>query len=181
MPSNEEKYVLKNMNFYASNIHLSSLEDWELAGSGIGVDVCDLPRVEKRFRLFPTVKFLAFLVLVVVGSSSSVPVVSAAVTKVVWKVDVALDDVPVVPLVLDDVVSPGFLVGILSLGLEVVESSSAVVAASVVEVDTLVETDVLTKGVVSEGDPVSSTIEPLSSSPSSSLSPISSEIWRHNQ
>lgn len=69
--------------FYASNIHLSSLEDWELTGSGIGVDVCDLPRVEKRFLLFPTVKFLAFLVLVVVGSSSSVPVVSAAVTRVV--------------------------------------------------------------------------------------------------
>lgn len=164
--------------FYASNIHLSSLEDWELTGSGIGVDVCDLPRVEKRFLLFPTVKFLAFLVLVVVGSSSSVPVVSAAVTRVVWKVDVALDVVPVVvPLVLVDV-SPGFLVGILSLGLEVVVSSAVVrAAASVVEVDTLVEMEVLTKGVVSEGDPVSSTIEPSSSSTSSSLSP---EIWKQS-
>lgn len=62
--------------------------------------------------------------------------------------------------------------GILSLGLEVVVSSAVVrAAASVVEVDTLVEMEVLTKGVVSEGDPVSSTIEPLSSSTSSSLSP----------
>lgn len=62
--------------------------------------------------------------------------------------------------------------GILSLGLEVVVSSAVVrAAASVVEVDTLVEMEVLTKGVVSEGDPVSSTIEPSSSSTSSSLSP----------
>lgn len=85
-----------------------------------------------------------------------------------------------VPLVLV-VKVPGFLVGIRSLGLEVVDSSSAVVCAagSVVMTVWLVETEVLMNGVVSDGDPVSSTIEPPSpsASSSSSLSPISAETW----